>query len=561
MHLFGDAPSFRGSGLLSGAFFLYPDATMRYLRCLTDVRFHMAAFLPAAILLFYRQLHTGPMFDDFVYFLWFDSTPWKQLPYLLDPGNGYIWARPLATFFFYLEYRLTHEVMTGFRIAGMLWHGLIAATVTVFAGRVLRLSKGPAILAGWLFLLHPAAVQSVCYPSARGEQVFLFFFLWSLVFVSDYLTRLPGASPATETRGHTPTGSGRLILAVTAFILALAAKETAVALPAVLAVYAGVYRHELLLTRRIVRRRGLSLWLLICGVTGAYLVYRLTVMQGVGGYGWLTRSGQTPVMLILSTVRWIIWDLPVMHFFPWAPGPDGIPGVLKAGLTGLWMIVIVLAGQCIKRNRHRSAVVFSGAFLLIAQLMIAAVFAGSDPDILAPRYVYMGSVAAACILAVVLTTQFRESGIQSAGRRILIILLVPVWLAAQVGFQVDFLQAGRASDAIIDMIRPHCYHLLTGGEIDIYNVPDRMGSISINIPSDRLAIFNLEGHRQCGLAVRFKMADGQSAAHWRKYMNDLPGRIGVFRGPPPKTPPAGVIVLDFRNADLDDAVTDNSLKQ
>ncbi|HPQ42291.1 MAG TPA: hypothetical protein PLV45_18110, partial [bacterium] len=143
---------------------------MRFLRFLKKPGIHMAVFPPVALLVFLRQLHTGPMFDDFVYFLWFDSTPWNQLHYLLDPGNGYIWARPLATFIFYLEYHLTHECMAGYRIAGILWHGLIAATVTTWVRRGLRLPDTPAILAGWLFLLHPAAVQSVCYPSARGEQ-------------------------------------------------------------------------------------------------------------------------------------------------------------------------------------------------------------------------------------------------------------------------------------------------------------------------------------------------------------------------------------------------------
>ncbi|MBN1298012.1 hypothetical protein JXA80_14635 [bacterium] len=486
------------------------------------VGWHRAVFFPAAFALFLPSFRTPAMLDDFVYFLWFDSTRWRHVASLLDPRNGYIWIRPVATFLYYLEYQFTQETMIGYRLAGIFWHAAIAVTVTVWVRRSLRQTDSTAIAAGWLFLVHPAAVQAVCYPSARGEQLFLLTGLWSLILFSDAATGRAGMRRAVI------AGGGLLVLS-------LLSKETAVGWAVILGLFLWIERPGLPTSNPI------RIPCMTAGfITGAYLVGRTTVMSGIGGYGWMSRSGLPPLRLAGESILWMIHVLPRAHFFPVSPGLHGIAPWMETLTTALTIGIICLA--MLRPNQWRFGIVSLG-FLAVSQALVTAVFAGSDPDILAPRYLYMGSVAVASVLAgLLVSANSADGGQPDTGNRwrrisvrLMLVILVVAWTHAQIRFQRDFRHAGEITGAVLTLTEQLCNHLQSGGEIDIYHVPERAGAFTIHIPSRTLSIFNLAGHRNCGLAVQFNMAAGQDPEHWFRYMDDLPGRIGVTNKKPPNS--------------------------
>lgn len=478
-------------------------------------------YLPVSLLLFCRQYTTYPMFDDFIYFLWFDNTDCTTLPHLLSPSNGYLWIRPLALLTCYLEYLLFHGFMAGYRIAGIVWHSANAILVYKIARDTLKFPAKISEWAGLLFILHPAAVQAVCYPSVRSETMYLTFTMAALFLLTRYC-RSPGR--------HYVFISG-----IICFWMALMAKETAFALiPAAIAWLFFACGKSAGFCKKV----AVSSILTSCGCL--YMWLRHSIYQGVGGYNLGFNPTQVRLVDITAGIRKLLIDLPVVHFLPFSPGDIRFPTLYSA--VGLCLILGLFRLAWIRRS-SLGGFLAPLSLLMISGSILISIFLHYNALTLAPRYLYLGSVAVALLLAPALWPIRRDNVWAIA-------VITGCWLYGQIGFQRDFYRAGLATRYIMTTIDNYCYYLEKGGQIDIFNIPDTIGSICVNLSDEKLNAFNLEGHRRCGLAPRFDMSKGQGTDNWLTYIDSLPGRIGVYSDPMPirRTGESLVLILDVTEA-------------
>lgn len=479
-------------------------------------------YLAVSAVLFARQYSTFPILDDFVYFLWFDSTDPGSLHHLLNPASGYFWVRPVALLICYIQHTLFGLFMPGYRIVGIAWHAGNALLVNHLAHKSLNQSPKTAFIIGCLFLLHPAAVQSVCYPSGQSEAIYLFFLLAALIQFVDY---------------YSHSGSVKSLITGLLFLtLSLFTKETAfVLVPITIGMVLLGNKDRLSLIKAAILAATLS----FAGVL--YVSFRQTLYSGLGGYGFDITAPHTSGNVVVALLNKVFVELPTIHFFPLSPEDINYTWMIRAGLFVLTVIVL-FSGF---RSRESTRCFLSGLLILVlSNIMLAMVFLHHSTELLAPRYMYLGSVGVALILGPLFSKLTKM-------KFPLIILVAILWIIGQYGHQRDFYRAGRVTEFVLTTVDHYCRHLEEGGRIILYDVPERIGAVSINISHERDTVFNLESHRRCGLAPLMDLSKGQDMETWDHYMNQLSGRVSVFHFPDvsiPAEPDTLVFSLDVREA-------------
>ncbi len=485
-------------------------------------RFHTVTFFLASFFLFVYQLDTRPIFDDFVTFLWYDSAIKQTIGHLLNPRSGYFWIRPLAIFIGYVEYLLFGVFIPGYRCVSIGFHAANALLVSRIARHNLNMPPGTAIAAGWLFLLHPAAVQSVCYITGQVEVIYLFFMLSAFHMLFNFYQ-------GDGTRKSLVSGS-------VCFCLALLSKETAFALIPIIIGVACIWG-----AKKQLLRQGIMLISTLSGIGGIYLIGRYALYSGVGGYGLNLLQNMSVSAIINGPIKKLLIDYPAAHFFPLPPDILKISHVFPIGTV---IITLVLISLAFKQRSSLQNYFIALWILLVSLVILVLVVPYLEADILPPRYYYLGSVAVAFALAPLFYGKY-------SCKLPVVIVICCLWIVGQWGFQRDFRRAGTVTEYILSTLDHYCFHLKAGGRIDVYNIPDRIGAIDINIPDKRDNVFNLQAHRRCHLAPLMDLSRGQRREYWTEYMNLLPGQVGVYRNSEPVIPTRPgtlVFIMDIEEA-------------
>ena len=113
----------------------------------------------------------------------------RTLPFMAPdmegkPLSGWIgFVRPLLMFTFWLNYQSSGIEPFGYHLVNVLLHFLTSVVVAFIAARLLtwigvegRKREVLAVLAGALFLVHPAQTESVAYVASRSETLSVLFF-------------------------------------------------------------------------------------------------------------------------------------------------------------------------------------------------------------------------------------------------------------------------------------------------------------------------------------------------------------------------------------------------
>lgn len=293
--------------------------------------------------------------------------------------------RPVITLTYYLDARLWGPNPAGYHLTNLLWH--LAATLLVYhlarrtLGRVV-----PAWLAAALFALLPAHAEAIGWVQGRVDLV-------SAVLVLVALQALLRARAACAAAAWTWSAA-----AGTAWLLALLAKESALAFPLAAAPWLAA-----------TGRRGpggtpASRLPLLLGLGAALLAYVLLRRAALGpaaalwldvstagarGLGLLAAAGEYARLLVLPP--------PTLHFFRGLPAAQD-PAGPALGLLALALLAALLAGT------WRSArPLFPWAAWLPLTLLPALLWAGfggaaASAGFVAERFLYLPS-AGWCILA------------------------------------------------------------------------------------------------------------------------------------------------------------------
>ncbi len=241
-----------------------------------------------------------------------------------DWGIGANFYRPIVRLGYYFQYLFFGDNPVGWHLVSV---GLHSCNALLVFGLGYLLSKRVAggIVAGLIFGLQPIHSEPVAWISGQTD-------LWATLFVlAATLCFVLMRQNQEREQGFTALR----VAALVCFALALGSKETAAALPLALLAY------ELVTTRlragKKIRKGGSITTLLINHapfwiMLGLYMILRLLLFKGLGGY--VTEAGQQPNLVLWgrSNLRWLLLPFSL-------GGTDGLTFIIIVGafvvLTGV----------------------------------------------------------------------------------------------------------------------------------------------------------------------------------------------------------------------------------
>ncbi|HEX6164630.1 MAG TPA: hypothetical protein VFZ31_14765 [Vicinamibacterales bacterium] len=357
----------------------------------------LAVFVAGAVLLYAPMLSIGLLSDDFVLLSRARSGT------LLDRSWEFVRPLPLALWGIARAPLALHAV-------NIVLHGVNAWLTAVLAIRF-GLPKGAAMFAGLLFLAFPTSVEAVAWAAG----VFDVLMVTVVLAACAALTTMPG-------------GKARTITIAVLTAAALATKETAVVMPAILVITSFAAAGSL---RSVVTPLAASL-----GVVAVYVLMRLMAgfpsappSQGVSGYmlkEFLSRPYATlglPFHIeLLEAHRWIAF---VFALF--------------------WPLMFVLWQW--RTDRATAIRVFSCAmWIFVSVLPVAAMLFIAD-DLQGSRYVYLGSVAFSIMLLALV------SNLDQSVQTLVAIPLVALFVVAARSHQSAWTAAAVERDRVLDAFR------------------------------------------------------------------------------------------------------------
>lgn len=166
---------------------------------------------------------------------WIQGVTWKHLAQILS-SPYYLNYSPIHLLSYALDYAVAGLSAYAFHLSSNLWAGVVAGFVYLVA-LALTQQRITAVIAAFLFVVHPAHVEAVAWISSRKDLVAAAFVLPCVLAYLKYRQR--GAI-------------GWYILSLLLFLCALLGKLSVAAFPAVLVVF------DLVLEKRLLRRSGVD---------------------------------------------------------------------------------------------------------------------------------------------------------------------------------------------------------------------------------------------------------------------------------------------------------------
>jgi tetratricopeptide (TPR) repeat protein len=294
-------------------------------------------------------------------------------------------SQPLSWLTLALDYRLWGLNAGGYHLTSLLLHAANAALVFLLAARLLAragveeaAATAGAAVAALLWALHPLRVEPVAWATARRDVLSAFFTL--LAFLA--YTRPPG----------TP---GRLTAALTAAVLAVLSKTSAMVIPAfliVLDVYPlGRLGGERGWTGPAARR----VWIEKLPFLAVALLAAVVAAVAARSSGALRPLGEITVARRVGAVMYglgfYLWKTIVpAHLLPLYEYPLDMGPAQRLAVAGLATGILVAAAALALRRRCPGFAAAFAVYLAAIAPTLGAAQAG--PQIAADRYTYLAAL-------------------------------------------------------------------------------------------------------------------------------------------------------------------------
>lgn len=298
-----------------------------------------------------------------------------------------VYYRPLFTTWSILNYSLFQLQPWGWHLGAVLLH-IFASLSVFFVARKLKIDYWTATLATMIFAFHPLRVEcAACVSAASDPMVTLFF---ALAFVSFLNSR-------------EQDNDRRVVWRVASFLFlacGLFTKEMALTFCGVVAVYAWLFPRSSESSVLGRARQALVATLPYVLLTAAYMAVRQAVVHQLAapaGHGrWLD--------MVLT------WPLVLSRYLRMLLVPTGLGGlyydpyVTQPGVTNfvlpLLAVLAVVAGIWYWARRTGDRVILFAGFWIIVTLAPALYLPSfENGDFVHDRYIYLGSIGFAILLA------------------------------------------------------------------------------------------------------------------------------------------------------------------
>jgi tetratricopeptide (TPR) repeat protein len=328
-------------------------------------------------------------------------------------GLARIWFTPGATAQYYpvlhsafwLEHRLWGDLPFGYHVANVLLHGTAAGLLILL---LRRLAIPGAVLAGFLFALHPVAVESVAWVSEQKNTLSTVLYLLSALA---YL------------RFDRERRARWYVLALGGFLAAMLSKSVTASLPAALLVVFWWQRGRLSWRRDVL---PLAPWLILALAGGLFTAWVEHAYIGAQG----AQFAFTPLQRVLVAGRaiWfylgkLLWPANLIFIYPrWRVDP-AVPWQDLLPLAAIGMFVALAA------LRRRSRAPLAAWLCFTGTLFPALGFVNVYPflfSFVADHFQYLASLAILA-LAAAGWARWRSRAAPAAAAAVLGLLGVLTW--------------------------------------------------------------------------------------------------------------------------------------
>jgi tetratricopeptide (TPR) repeat protein len=328
----------------------------------------------------------------------------EALRYRYSPDQ----ARPVFFASLLLDADLWGPAPRGFRLTGFLLHLACGAILYLLLRRSSDTPAGAALGGTALFLLHPLQSESVLYIWGRSEILSTLFGLLAIL-----LAMTPGDGRTVSQRTYFLMSG-----AIACLVLALGAKEEAVAIPVIFFIWWKWVEGR---PARAGLVRALALGLPVVG----FLAWRAVALGGIGRQVF-ARSvvenllGQGVVHLRMLCLFLLPLHQSIDHA---AEVPGLVTGLLAVAAFGL---IVGLAVFALRAGRDNPALRRMAAGVLIAATGTVLYWGVPLPDLMCERRAYLPLVGAALAMSGVLLSTRRRAGLAIA---LIVLLLAPMMAA------------------------------------------------------------------------------------------------------------------------------------
>ncbi|MBI5650738.1 MAG: glycosyltransferase family 39 protein [Chloroflexi bacterium] len=326
-----------------------------------------ALVIGAIVLISYHpNLRMGFYLDDWIYVERAGRTDWSNaLVAIFDPRVWTVWYRPLQAIQWFIEWQIFGNNPNAYHIVNNGFHAINALLLYALVARVTRKWRVGFASAFFYatFTVYISGVNWVGIVDPLATMPYLAC-IW---FWITYLEKNSWQS---------------YVLAVTMFVLALMAKQTAITLPPILFLIEWWLMHKPIVLARLMREYALFA---IFG--GIFLLIQSTSQSThtfVGVFGWH----------VGAKMAYIFSQYLVLFFFPWGdfPSIDLNPEVTGTFITYAWTtLALILLATVIIRKRSRALVLLC-VFALITLIPVLPF------PFLEHRYLYLPLFAGAIFL-------------------------------------------------------------------------------------------------------------------------------------------------------------------
>lgn len=371
-------------------------------------------------------------------FVWDDSYFITDLPYLRDPAlwwqhireplfvsQNYFRPLPLVTFF--LEAQITPLNAAIFHLSNLLLHALNTTLVVLLAKTMVakerRQESLRPLVAGLLFGLHPALIETVSWISDRFDLMMASFLLSALL--------------CDATLRH---DRWRTTLIGLLFFFALLCKETAIVFVALLPLWQATRQVGIGVTwRESLRKTASESWPAWAALLIALVIYLTMRHQALGGFyrsDTLIAPG-TVLQHVLLTAKTLGWYF-VLLCWPFGQIAPVHPASTPIALNDVWAwlgltAVVTMLGitRIVLRRAPRAGLLICAALVALAPVGNLLPLTIGD-NIVHDRYLLLPLVFAALLMATLPIAHFRTAvtmgiGLWTAMSLTTIILVVPFW--------------------------------------------------------------------------------------------------------------------------------------
>ena len=311
----------------------------------------------------------------------FTNSVWSFNPDSLLAASVDSYYRPLFMTLFTINYSVFGTVAWGWHLVNVLIHAAVTLMV-FFVLRELTERKTVAAIAAGFFVIHPAHAESVAWISGVTDPLMALFLLPAFYCYMRFRK------------------SGRktyMALSVALFLPALFSKETALAMPLVIAYLELFYFRDLTpLWRRVVR--AATLVSLFSAPTAIYFALRYIAL----GHKFLPTEARFSVGLVLATIPVVIVRylelmlIPIGYSLQHYVAPED--SVLSLSFLGpLALLVAMVVAVWLVRSR---VLAFAGVWFFIWLLPPLAGLRSFEPQyFVQERYLYLPSIGICLALA------------------------------------------------------------------------------------------------------------------------------------------------------------------